>query len=675
MGSSEIVRSLGRASPGEVRRITARLWFKTELLFMYVRANKDLDKAALARVTETMVGDFEEHADDCLGAVGAAPTESALDEPANIAHRMRGASLAAQSAHNRCAVEGGIEVGRRLGQAALGRPAAFDEREDRRLGHAVFKGASYAADKAATMFDDLAAHRPAAAPVFRETDVLTFEISPELETHLRSLKTGDHAGSVIARAAREAAARAETAEKAADAVRDLWSSGSESAQTTEFGLATTAPTPGSTAPALVAATSHPLVHADLPLSALWELYSSYKVDQRQWKEDEKISSRGTLKLVLAIVGDKRAADYTPQDIRRVQQVVRKLPAKYAQRQPWRSIYETQGPIEVVEQSKNTTIQRVSDRTWNNHYSSISGCFAYATTPQGAALPHGSVNPCSGLFVTLKVKKQTRRQRNEVRRMFEAAECRLIFTSAKFLGAASASRWHTPGPLVVRDHRYWLVIIGFLHGNRREEPVLLRVKHVKRCPQTGIWYFDLEDPELLALLKDSGSARLIPLHRTLIELGFLEARVFGRDPEERLFPEAESTAEIARDAGPFGKWFLRLRRHLGITDPAADWHAARTTVINLLAEAGVGSSIIEALVGHEGQDRRTELETYRRPMRLEILKEAIDKLDMPIDVAALTAAVERSDASDRSAAWPDLKAPLRWQKKKLRGKGGDGAELV
>ena len=120
---------------------------------------------------------------------------------------------------------------------------------------------------------------------------------------------------------------------------------------------------------------HPLVDADPLLSALWEKYSAHKLDQREWRNDERISSRGTLQLVLAIVGDKRTADYTPQDIKKVQQTIRRLPAKYAQAHPWRAIYETQGPLAIVEMSDDKTIKRVSDRTWNNHYSSISGCFA------------------------------------------------------------------------------------------------------------------------------------------------------------------------------------------------------------------------------------------------------------------------------------------------------------
>lgn len=128
----------------------------------------------------------------------------------------------------------------------------------------------------------------------------------------------------------------------------------------------------------------------------------------------------------------------------------------------------------------------------------------------------------------------------------------------------------------RDHRYWLTIINTLHGNRREEPVVLSVKHV-RTTASGVWYFNWLAPELASLLRDVGSPRDVPLHRSLITLGFLEARVFGRDPEAPLFPEAFSHSEMARHAGPYGKWFGLFCDACGVNDPALDTHAWRHTV--------------------------------------------------------------------------------------------------
>jgi hypothetical protein len=108
---------------------------------------------------------------------------------------------------------------------------------------------------------------------------------------------------------------------------------------------------------------------------------------------------------------------------------------------------------------------------------------------------------------------------------------------------------------------------------------------------GMWFFNLMDEEFEEDLKDVGSSRYIPIHDKLIEVGFLEARVTGRDPNARLFPEVVSYSEIGGDAGPFGKWFGRLLDTLGLLDPKLNFHSLRHTLHNLLENAGVprGSS--------------------------------------------------------------------------------------
>ena len=210
----------------------------------------------------------------------------------------------------------------------------------------------------------------------------------------------------------------------------------------------------------------------------------------------------------------------------------------------------------------------------------------------------------------------------------------------FLGARSARDWKTAGTLVVPDHRYWITLIGFLHGMRREEPIVLRVRHVKQ--NAGIWYFDLLDEEVVQHLKDVGSPRHVPLHKDLLDLGFIEARVAGRSPQSALFPEATSHSEIARHGDPFGKWFLNFRRFHDVEDEKLDFHSVRHTVISRLLDAGVPENHVEEICGHEGAGRRSEIAAYDHGRLLGILKAAVDRLIMPIDVSAFRSARQASE---------------------------------
>ena len=186
--------------------------------------------------------------------------------------------------------------------------------------------------------------------------------------------------------------------------------------------------------------------------------------------------------------------------------------------------------------------------------------------------------------------------------------------------------------MIPDHRYWITLIGFLHGMRREEPIVLRVRHVKQ--KAGAWYFDLLDEEVVPRLKDIGSPRHVPLHKDLLDLGFIDARVAGRMPQSPLFPEAVSHSEIARHGSPFGKWFLNFRRFHGVNDPKLDFHSVRHTVISRLLDAGVPENHVEEICGNEGAGRRSEIAAYDHGRLLGILKDAIDRLAIPIDVSVL-----------------------------------------
>ncbi len=352
--------------------------------------------------------------------------------------------------------------------------------------------------------------------------------------------------------------------------------------------------------------------------------------------------------------------YRPRH-REFHQVYQKIPSNYYHDKEFRAVYEKDGIRAVAELTKGRTIQRTSDKSWNSHNSPLHAFFLWCAG-KGCALPKETESICKDEFVKIKKPKKHRSIDDDGHEIHQPAKITTVFSALKFMGCRSRWGWRYQGGLVVRGHRYWMPLIAASHGNRREVAALLKVKHVKKTA-AGIWYFNWAATELSALLKDIGSPRDVPLHSTLLELGFLEARVLGRDPEARVFPEAVSYGVMHRDAEPFGKWYGQFRRACNITE--LDFHSWRHTVITMLARAGVPDSQIEEIVGHESEQRRSELRTYNHGSTIEMLKMSIDKLVLPIDIAAMKAAVARSDAIDRSAAWPDLADPRTIPKPKRK----------
>lgn len=231
--------------------------------------------------------------------------------------------------------------------------------------------------------------------------------------------------------------------------------------------------------------------------------------------------------------------------------------------------------------------------------------------------------------------------------------RLLFSSPVFLGRKHVRFLAQPGLLVIRDSLYWAPLISAFHGMRREEICQLRVRHVRK--DYGIWYFDLNAPDLNLKVddvqEDEGSRRRIPLHRRFLELGFIEDKVVGRPPDALLFEELDADNVHGSYGNDFGKRVGRYMRNCGMVKVGeeAGLHRLRHLFCTVLVNTVKNVAFVEALMGHTSDERKSEVARYTDELFLKKLKKTIDQLVLPIDVAALKAAAERSAAFQREEA--------------------------
>lgn len=171
-----------------------------------------------------------------------------------------------------------------------------------------------------------------------------------------------------------------------------------------------------------------------------------------------------------------------------------------------------------------------------------------------------------------------------------------------------------------SYQFWLPLLGLYTGARMGE--LCRIN-----PQTDIklsesnlcWYIDLlrlEDNEI----KNRQSRRLIPLHRDLIETGFLDF-IERRKAEGAtlIFPElANSRADDAINAKA-SRWFNdTFRKQCGIqsvprklqrTDVKKDFHSFRHTFAAYAATHGVDRQMLEYCQGHKAEESESSSFIY------------------------------------------------------------------
>jgi len=133
--------------------------------------------------------------------------------------------------------------------------------------------------------------------------------------------------------------------------------------------------------------------------------------------------------------------------------------------------------------------------------------------------------------------------------------------------------------------YWVGILGLFHGTRLQETTQLYINDI--YPLNKIWVIDINDNTKDKKLKTTNSKRIIPLHQSLIDLGFLEyLKIIEQKGKERVFHELT----LGRDGytkNP-SKFFNDYLRELDIKSPTKkyDFHSLRHTCNNALIQKDV-----------------------------------------------------------------------------------------
>jgi integrase len=212
--------------------------------------------------------------------------------------------------------------------------------------------------------------------------------------------------------------------------------------------------------------------------------------------------------------------------------------------------------------------------------------------------HRISNPFDGLS-----KKKTVRGRKKIKkRAFNAEEINALYTQPEFRDFDPDKSWG------------WLMVALVHHGNRLSEFANRKVEEVKRDAKTGIWYIDVTEG------KNEGAERQIPIHKYLIELGFLKfVKMREVAGETYLFPE-EADGDPNSDA--FSRKFGRWQRARGLWKAETTLHNLRSTWITASEQAKVREAVAERIVGHMRGDSHND---RYKDIYLHTMKEAMDTI--------------------------------------------------
>ncbi|GAA6159722.1 site-specific integrase [Ruegeria sp. HU-ET01832] len=319
-----------------------------------------------------------------------------------------------------------------------------------------------------------------------------------------------------------------------------------------------------------------------------------------------------------IAGDKALSQYNKDDARRFKAVLLKLPANWKKKPEVRNL----SILEAADKAAATGMPPMSSATLNKALRRVGAFWNWAEAH------HDGIR--TGLFKGLTIKETVNAR--EQRDPFSTEQLSKLFNSPLYTGCRSERFCAEPGDHSMRGTaRYWLPLLGLFTGARLNELCQLKVSDVRE--EDGIVFLDITDEAEDQKVKSASGRRRIPVHRQLVELGFLEFVEERRDSGERqLFSELKIDAS-GYHSGEFSKFFSRYLERIGVKTEKTSFHSFRHNFEDACRNGGVLPHIMNAIQGHAelGMAGRYGDGVYR----LGLLKDAIDNIQFAeLDVSQI-----------------------------------------
>lgn len=329
-----------------------------------------------------------------------------------------------------------------------------------------------------------------------------------------------------------------------------------------------------------------------------------------WSPKVRDDYLGWMHIFIEVVGDRPISDYQKKDARSFKEVLLKLPANSQKKA------ETRGlpVVQAAERAAQLGLEPMSISTLNKALNRVGAFWNWAE----GHFDDVQVNLFKGLSVRNTVS--AREQRNP----FSPEELRTLYASPLFTGCRSERFASEPGAVIPHgSSRFWLPLMGLLTGARMNELCQLRIDDVQE--QSGIPFLLITDEGDGQRVKTASGKRRVPLHRHLLDLGFLDmVRARKAERSERVFPDLKLSKQ-GYYSEEFSKFFSRYIDKIGIKSGKTSFHSLRHNFKDACRAAKISGEVMDALQGHaEGGQR----DRYGSGYPIEVLRDAMQSIDYP-----------------------------------------------
>ncbi|WP_166096667.1 site-specific integrase [Rhizobium flavescens] len=328
--------------------------------------------------------------------------------------------------------------------------------------------------------------------------------------------------------------------------------------------------------------------------------------QKGWSPKTENTRQSQIRLFLEICGDKPLSLYTQADIRAFKQSLFSLPANAHSYKAYRGLTK----LKIAALAKDDNRPRLSNESVRQIMTTASLVFGWARGNYQATLTN-LINPMMPRMPTAKEKRNSRSG-------FTVDELNKLFALPVFHGVKSVANWSSAGSVSLKEHGlFWIPLLSLFAGLRLMEAVQLTASDVKS--EDGIWFLDINSNNAKRL-KNYSSERQIPIHKNLINAGFLDF-VRCKSKEDRLFSEIEIGPPEQRQRHA-SKLFNKMLSVAGIKGEKKVWHSMKHTFEQFCRDSEIDAAIIDQLQGHAQRGMRA---VYGRGYGITSLHQSISKL--------------------------------------------------
>jgi integrase len=333
---------------------------------------------------------------------------------------------------------------------------------------------------------------------------------------------------------------------------------------------------------------------------LSSIIDEYMQDRKcRWSSKTLVEYESIFQVILMAAGDKDIRSYSRSDLIAFRDTILRLPPNFTKKAEFKD--------KTIEQVLEMPYAEcISDKTANGYIINLAAVFKWSLQ-QG----YIEANYAEGLSMP-----ENKSRVDQEREAYNIEDLKRLCRTDGFRGD---TRYQEP-------EKYWIPLIALYGGLRLNEICQMHTKDIVEID--GVPCFDVNCKEGKQLKTDS-SARIVPIHPTLLSLGLLS---YVQSLRDRKAPRLWMNLKKYRDGYSkyFGKWYSQVNRE-HITDSRTKcFHSFRHTFINELKQRGVQDTLISELVGHSTSGSMT-MGRYGKRYQPKVLLDALVKLEYGIKV--------------------------------------------